>query len=265
MSFHALDTLDPAPSLVNFSKVTIGWERRMLKITTFGFAWRLMAVPDYTVEAVVSRPFEQVAYIVWGRGVAEAVVVDPGFDTDSLLERLQRHRLGVAAILNTHGHVDHIVGNRAMKEAYSGAELVIGANEAALLRDPAKNMSASFGVPITSPDADRLVVDGERIEVAGLEFEVREIPGHSPGSVVYLCDRFDPMFVLGGDVLFQGSIGRTDIGGDLSLLLAGIRTRLLSLPDQTIVYPGHGPVTTIGHERRSNPFVGVTSGGLEVE
>jgi hydroxyacylglutathione hydrolase len=216
-------------------------------------------VADYTIDSIISPPFEQIAYLAWRRGCREAVVIDPGFDVDSLLARLEHHGLTVSAILNTHGHVDHIVGNRAMKQAYPGAPLVIGANEAALLSDPEKNMSAVVGVPITSPDADRLVLDGQRITNASFVFEVREIPGHSPGSVVYVCDEFDPIFVFGGDVLFAGSIGRTDMGGNLDQLLAGIRSKLFSLPDQTVVYPGHGPVTTIGQEKWSNPFVGATA------
>jgi hydroxyacylglutathione hydrolase len=143
-----------------------------------------------------------------------------------------------------------------MKEAFPDAPLVIGSNEAFLLRDAEANLSAPFGVPLFSPAADRLVADGERIEVAGLGFEVREIPGHSPGSVVFVCDNFDPAFVFGGDVLFAGSVGRTDLGGNMKQLLQGIRTKLLSLPETTVVYPGHGPATTVGAEKRSNPFVG---------
>ena len=90
----------------------------------------------------------------------------------------------------------------------------------------------------------------------GVRFEVREIPGHSPGSVVFVCDDFNPPFVFGGDVLFAGSIGRTDLGGDMPRLLHGIRTKLFKLPGDTVIYPGHGRATTIGEEKRSNPFVG---------
>jgi glyoxylase-like metal-dependent hydrolase (beta-lactamase superfamily II) len=101
------------------------------------------------------------------------------------------------------------------------------------------------------------VSHGEKFEIGGFAFEVREIPGHSPGSVVFLCQEADPAFVLGGDVLFAGSVGRTDLAyGDGPLLFAGIHSRLFSLPDETRVFPGHGPPTTIGQERRTNPFVG---------
>jgi glyoxylase-like metal-dependent hydrolase (beta-lactamase superfamily II) len=147
-----------------------------------------------------------------------------------------------------------------MKEVYPEAPLYIGRNEAFMLRDSDANMSGPFGQPFVSPEADRLVSDGERIKLAGFELEVREIPGHSPGSVVFLCDEFDPYFVVGGDVLFSGSIGRTDLGGDFHQLLRGIHAKLFTLPDSTVIYPGHGPPTTVGSEKRTNPFVGAAAG-----
>jgi glyoxylase-like metal-dependent hydrolase (beta-lactamase superfamily II) len=210
---------------------------------------------ECTVEVVESAPFGQNSYLLWRPGRGDAVVIDPGFDTWSIRQRLEHEGRQLAAILNTHGHADHIAGNLAMKQAYPEAPLIIGRNEAKLLHDPEANLSAPFGQPLTSPEADRLVADGERLHVAGFQFEVREIPGHSPGSVVFLCDEFDPPFVFGGDVLFAGSIGRTDLGGDLEQLLSGIRSKLFPLPESAIVYPGHGPATTIGAEKRTNPFL----------
>jgi glyoxylase-like metal-dependent hydrolase (beta-lactamase superfamily II) len=219
-----------------------------------------MAGSSYRIEPIESAPFAQFAYLLWRDDRDDALVVDPGFDTDTILNTLDREARALAAILNTHGHVDHIAGNARLKEVFPDVPLIIGRNEARLLVDAQANMSAQFGLPITSPPADRLVNDGERLELAGFSFEVREIPGHSPGSVVFVCDQYEPPFVLGGDVLFAGSVGRTDLGGNTKQLLSGIRAKLFNLPLDTIVFPGHGPATAIGTERRSNPFVGENAG-----
>jgi hydroxyacylglutathione hydrolase len=216
-------------------------------------------VSNYRIEPIISAPFSEVSYIVWIPGRSDALVIDPGFDTQSIVSLLNQHNLRPAAIINTHGHIDHIAGNRALKEAYPEAPLVIGQNESNLLTDVEANLSAPFGLPLTSPPADRLVADFETFEIAGLTFLVREIPGHSPGSVIYYCDQFDPPFVLGGDVIFAGSVGRTDLGGDFQLLFSGIRSKLFVLPDSAVIYPGHGPSTTVGEEKRGNPYVGLAA------
>lgn len=212
---------------------------------------------DYLIEPINSAPFDQVAYVAWRKGRTDAVVVDPGFDVEALLAVLQRQKLRAAMIVNTHGHADHIAGNAGLKAAFPDAPLVIGRHEAALLTDPDRNLSAPFGMPFVSPPADRLLDEGERLEVAGFSFLVREVPGHSPGSVVLLADQFDPPFAFVGDVLFAGSVGRADFpGGSAAQLLNGIRAKLLTLPDATLILPGHGPPTTIGQEKAANPFVG---------
>jgi len=216
---------------------------------------KFMAAPLH-IRTIVSMPFEENTYIVWQPGGKEALVIDPGFEPDLIIDCLQEEQLTVAAILNTHGHPDHIAGNEALKRAFPHAPLIIGVNEARLLTEPRQNLSAQFGMPLVSPPADQLVKEGEVIAAAGIRLEVLEIPGHSPGHVVFL-HRAAPCLVFGGDVLFRGSIGRTDFpNGDGPLLLRGIRTKLFSLAGDTVVYPGHGPVTTVGHEKRSNPFVG---------
>jgi hydroxyacylglutathione hydrolase len=207
------------------------------------------------VHTVESAPFAENTYIAHRRGASEAVVIDPGFEPEPIIDYLSKQGLKLAAILNTHGHVDHIAGNAAIKEAFPDAPLVIGGGDAAMLTDPWLNLSAPFGMSITSPPADRTLREGETYEAAGLPLEVLEIPGHSPGHIVFVW-RDETPIVFGGDVLFAGSIGRTDFpGGDLNQLLGGIRAKLWPLPDATIVYPGHGPATTIGEERRSNPFL----------
>ena len=218
-------------------------------------------IPDYTIETIESAPFAQNSYVFWRQGRTDALVIDPGFEPQAILDLIARERLEPVAILNTHGHVDHIAGNEAMKAAFPNVPLVIGCNEAHLLRDPVANMSAPMGVAVRSPDADRLVADGESFEAAGVTWSVREIPGHSPGSVVYICDEFEPPIVFGGDVLFAGSVGRTDLpGGSFETLRDGIHSKLFTLPEGTRVFPGHGPPTTVARERQSNPFVGVNAG-----
>jgi hydroxyacylglutathione hydrolase len=207
------------------------------------------------IHTIVSAPFDENTYIVWPDDRREALVIDPGLEPDAILAFLRDRELTAAAILNTHGHADHIGGNAALKAAFPAAPLVIGAGDAPMLRDPWANLSAPFGLEVLSPSADRLVREGDVIEAAGLRLEVFDVPGHSPGHVVFLL-RGEPPLLFGGDVLFRGGIGRTDFpGGSLEQLDAGIRGKVYVLPPDTVVYPGHGPVTTVGHERRTNPFV----------
>ena len=209
------------------------------------------------IHTVESMPFAENSYIVWRTGHTEAFVIDPGFEPQLILDFLKSNDLTLAAIVNTHGHVDHIAGNAAMKEAFPAAPIIIGEGEADFLTDAEINMSAKYGFEVLSPPADRLVKDGETFAVAGIELDVREIPGHSPGHVVYVIHEMDPKWVLGGDVLFEGSVGRTDFpGGSFATLKAGIVAKLWPLPDDTQVFPGHGPPTTTGREKRMNPFVG---------
>jgi len=208
------------------------------------------------IHTIVSMPFAENTYVVWRPQASDALVIDPGLEPDAILDLLSEHGLRPAAILNTHGHADHIGGNAALKQAFPAAPLVIGANEARLLLDADANLSAPFGLPIVSPPADRLLQEGEVLDYAGIMLEVIDLPGHSPGHMVFLY-RGAPCVLFGGDVLFRDGIGRADFpGSNPKLLLDGIRTKLFSLPADTIVYPGHGPVTTIGREQRSNPFVG---------
>jgi glyoxylase-like metal-dependent hydrolase (beta-lactamase superfamily II) len=211
------------------------------------------------IRTLVSQPFAENTYLVWLPSRQEALVVDPGLEPEAILDLLRDEGLSVAAVLNTHGHADHIAGNAAVKEAFHGAPLVIGVHDAPLLSDAMANLSGPFGMPVVSPPADRLVREGDVLDYAGVRLEVLDVPGHSPGHVVYLY-RDQPSIVFGGDVLFRESIGRFDLPGcNGRLLVSGIQAKLLTLAPDTVIYPGHGPTTTVGHERLENPFVGSNS------
>jgi hydroxyacylglutathione hydrolase len=209
------------------------------------------------IHTIVSDPFAENSYIVWRKGNREAFIVDPGFEPGLILDFLNERELTCTALVNTHGHVDHMAGNAALKQAFPAAPILVGAGDSPMLTDAVVNMSALYGLPVVSPPADRLVNEGDRLTLAGIELEVFDIPGHSPGHVVYLIRETQPFTLLGGDVLFRGSIGRTDFpGGSFETLKSGIERVLWPLPPDTVVYTGHGPVTTTGHEKRSNPYVG---------
>jgi glyoxylase-like metal-dependent hydrolase (beta-lactamase superfamily II) len=215
-----------------------------------------MASAEPRILSIISRPFGENTFVAWREGSNECLIVDPGLEPALVIEAVQSHQLTPAVLLITHGHSDHIGGNAALKRKWPECLLVIGAGDAEKLTDPAKNLSAQFGIPITSPPAGRLVDDGDTIEFAGFVLAVREIPGHSIGHVVYITLNLHPPIVFGGDVLFAGSVGRTDLpDGDFEQLAGGIREKLFTLPDETIVLSGHGPATTIGEEKRTNPFV----------
>ncbi len=218
------------------------------------------------IEVIVSAPYQQNTLIVRLAGRSDCVVVDPGFDPQQIIESLQENNLTPAAILLTHGHVDHIAGNTALREKWPDLPILIGVHDAPMLSDPVANLSGLGNAAVTSPPADRLLAEGDRVTEAGIELDVFDLPGHSPGHIVYVWRGDSPNVVLGGDVLFRGSIGRCDFPeGDQDLLVGGIRSKLFGLPPETIVYPGHGDPTTVGREKRMNPFCGDRAGMFEIE
>jgi len=200
-------------------------------------------------------------YIIADEEQSEGAVVDPGTgdpsELDAIVAEVEGAGVRLKYILNTHGHPDHMWGNDYLK-ARLGGEVVIHELDGLKLTDPERNSSVLFGFSVRVAPADVLVREDDVIELGGVRLKVLHTPGHSSGGVAFLGDRF----VLTGDTLFAGSIGRSDLpcaseGSSVAyqVLLDSIAEKLMVLPDDTTVLPGHGPVTTIGRERDSNPFL----------
>lgn len=195
--------------------------------------------------------FQENCYLLGEAGHPDAVIVDPGEEAERFLEEAEARSLRISEIWLTHAHLDHIVGVAAVQRA-TGAPVYLHPDDRPIY-DGLVQQGRLFGLDLApAPPPSKILQHGQRLKLGTTDIEVRHVPGHSPGHVVFV----GPGVVLGGDVLFQGSIGRTDLmGGDMPTLLAGIRKQLLTLPDDTVVYPGHGPATTIGRERATNPFL----------
>ncbi|MCY3019060.1 MAG: MBL fold metallo-hydrolase [Planctomycetota bacterium] len=210
------------------------------------------------IQQLVTGDLEANCYLVWLEDQSDAIVVDPGGDEDEIVAALKRHGLTPAAFLVTHCHCDHIGALKALKDAYPGAPVCVPQIEAEWLQRPTLNLSYFFGATVTGPDADTKIADGDELELAGIELRALNVPGHSPGSMAYLIENGAALHAFCGDILFAGSIGRTDLPGGEGedQLVANIRQKLFALPNETIVHPGHGPDTTIGREKENKPFCG---------
>lgn len=204
------------------------------------------------LESLPTGPLQVNCYILGCETTRKAVVVDPGGDVEQVLALLQQLDLQVQMVINTHGHFDHVGGNRKLIEA-TEAELLLHENDKELL-GMAQQHAAAYGLPSElSPAPQRLLSGGQVIAVGDLEIKVLHTPGHTPGGICLLVG--DQLIV--GDTLFAGSIGRTDLpGGNHQQLIDSINSQLLPLPDATVAHPGHGPATTIGREKLYNPFLG---------
>lgn len=202
------------------------------------------------VKTLAVGPIMANCYIVGCEETRHAAVIDPGDEADRILMSLTEDKLNVKYILNTHGHFDHVGANKRLKEV-TGAQIAIHPDDAEML-DMINVAAASFGMAAeNSPPPDLLINHGDKITFGNITLEVIHTPGHSLGGVSFFSDGM----VFVGDTLFAGSIGRTDFpGGDFNSLISSVKNKLFVMPDEVKVLTGHGPATTIGQEKRTNPF-----------
>lgn len=191
-------------------------------------------------------------YIVGCEETKEVAVIDPGGNARGIKRLLDEEGLKAIYIINTHGHIDHIGGNQVLKEL-TGAKILIHEKDAKMLTNSVSNFSFLMGQRVTSPPADQFIKEGDIIEIGNtVKLEVIEVPGHSPGGIALKTGDI----IFAGDALFYGSIGRTDFpGGSYKQLITNIKEKILCYDDNVVVYPGHGPATTVGFERKHNPFL----------
>jgi hydroxyacylglutathione hydrolase len=206
------------------------------------------------VKALVVGPFASNCFIVGSEKTKEGMIIDPGADAPNILNAVRNLGLSIVLIVATHNHIDHVGALRAVKDA-TGAKYAVheADSKEAMPAMFGRMMGLMFGSSLRAqPKPDRLLKDGDVIEIGDLKFKVLYTPGHTLGGISLLSDGV----VFSGDTLFNSGIGRTDLeGGDYGKLMDSIITKLMVLPDSTIVYPGHGPETTIGAEKKWNPFL----------
>jgi hydroxyacylglutathione hydrolase len=210
--------------------------------------------PPIQVMVISVTTFQQNCSLIWDPVTLRGAVIDPGGDVDRIQAAIEKQGVTVEKIVLTHGHIDHVGGAADLAEAL-GVK-VEGPHEAdRLLIERVADQAAQFGMEGVKPvTPDRWMVEGDQVEIAGRQFDVLHCPGHSPGHLVFFDKEL--RFAISGDVLFQGSIGRTDLpGGDHETLIKSIREKMLPLGDDVSFLPGHGQASTIGHERQTNPFL----------
>ncbi len=202
------------------------------------------------LKTITAGPLGVNCYLICCEKTNAGAVIDPGDDAPIILDYIKETKLDVKYILLTHGHVDHLAHLMKLKDKID-AEFLMHEDDAFLLKGLFAQ-ALMFGLPNPgNPKPDRFVTDGEEINLGKLKIKVLHTPGHSPGSVTFHVE--DKLFV--GDLIFSGSIGRTDLPkGDYQTLIDSVQTKIFTLPDETIIYPGHGPETTVGQEKATNPF-----------
>lgn len=207
-----------------------------------------------TIHTFTLGDYQTNCFVVTVPGTADCWIVDCGFEPDDMLDWIEQQQLRPVALLLTHAHSDHMAGIDAAMSRFGPMPLFIHEAEAEWCSNPMLNLSGLIGRPVTAMQPDHLLKGGETLELAGTRWRVLHTPGHSPGGVCYVNDESKQALV--GDVLFAGSIGRVDFPtSDPAAMRRTLREVMMSLPDDLTIYPGHGPATTIGRERRSNPYI----------
>ena len=207
------------------------------------------------VDCLILGDYETNCYVLRSSGTdKDCVIIDPGLEAGRLIDFLGEHRINPVAVVLTHGHIDHVAGVAALRERYPDVKVYIHKLDADMLAEPHRNLSAMTGGSFVTEPADAIVEENSVIEQAGIKLEVLHTPGHTPGGICLYSK--DEGIVFTDDTLFADSIGRTDFpGGSMSQIIESIRQKLLTLPGDTKVYPGHGPITTIAREKANNPFL----------
>ena len=209
-------------------------------------------VSELIVRGIVVGVFAENCWVIGSRRTREAIAIDPGDQAEEILAMAKDMGVDIKVIANSHAHVDHILGVRDVQRA-TGAKFLMHPEEVAIARTAPRTAAMFSGQVVEPPpDPDAFLADGDEIDVAGVKLKVIHTPGHTPGSLSFYTEGM----LFSGDTLFQGSIGRTDLpGGDYEQEMASIVDKLLLLPDETIVLPGHMQETRIGVERQTNPFI----------
>jgi len=208
------------------------------------------------IDTLILGAYQTNCYIIrQSEAVKKCLIIDTGLDSNEPVCFLEENQLSPAAIILTHGHIDHIKGLEALSARYSDIKVYLHKLDAEMLTDAEQNMSALTGVPFSTKPADFVIEQDDIIEQAGVKLKVLHTPGHTPGGICLYCKEHG--IVFSGDTLFADSVGRTDLPpyGNMEQLIKSIKDKLLNLPDETIVYPGHGPATTIGHEKACNQYL----------
>lgn len=216
---------------------------------------RFFGGTDMVIDTLVLGDLQANCYCIRKSEKAKAtLIIDPGMDTFPLIQFMQKQTLKAETIFLTHGHADHVAGVELVRQHWPRVQVYIHEEDAGMLTDPVRNLSILAGTMVQMRPAEVAVDKEGPLELAGMTFELLHTPGHTPGGACLYNAEAGVLFA--GDALFAGSIGRTDFeGGSYETLIRSIATKLLTLPEETVVYPGHGPETTIGREKKYNTFL----------